>query len=142
MWRWGWLGKSFGPLNAGFNRLGRFAPDPAIPFLALEKPDWQRHALVGVERQILGYAPGLGLAQTQVLAGAERQALTYSGYGLIGQTQRLTASAAAILSYGYGSALLATEFLFPRPNWPGVIVVTLAWGIEDMTPQRSIEMGD
>ncbi len=142
MWRLGWLGNSFGPLAQGFNRLGRFAPDPAIPFLALEKPDWQRHTLVGVERQILGYAPGSGLTQTQRLSGAERQALVYSGYGSVGQTQRLTASAAAILSYGYGDALLATEFLFPRPNWPGVVVVTLVWGIEDMTPQRGIEIGD
>lgn len=142
MWRLGRLGNSFGPLNQGFNRLGRFAPDPAIPFLALEKADWRRHTLIGVERQIGIYAPGSGLTQTQRLTGAERLALAYSGYGLIGQTQRLTASAAAILSYGHGGALLATEYLFPRPNWPGVVVVTLVWGIDDVTQQFGIEIGD
>ena len=142
MWRLGWLGNSFGPLAQGFNRLGRFAPDPAIPFLALEKADWRRHTLVGVERQILIYAPGSGLTQTQRLTGAVRLALAYSGYGLIGQTQRLIASAAAILSYGYGDTIIASSFLFPRPNWPGVVVVTLTWGIDDVTPQRGIEIGD
>jgi hypothetical protein len=143
MWRRAWIGGNPGrPIAHGLNRLGRFAPDPAIPYLALEKADWQNHLLTAVAGAQAVYALAAALTQTQYLAGAGDAVPAYIGFGPISQTQVLSPQACALPSYAYAGLVSAAAFLFPFPNMPGVLVLTPAWGVAVLTPHYTITLGD
>lgn len=142
MWRLGWLGGSFRPLAYGFNRLGRFAPDPAIPYSALEKANWQNHSLTGVAGEVIPQAMAAALTQAQALTGGAGEVLIVIGFGPITQTQQLSPQPSALPTYAYPALVTAATFLFPYPNAPGVLLITPDWGIAVVTPHYTILLGD